>query len=91
MTRVFASTERLLVLDCQHQSWWFRPHEQATWEDRQWPVGVFPNGDYYVFLTEDMTTGTFGHHWEQTLCIFGKLTPVLVPMLTVWLPIKRSR
>ncbi|MFB4279141.1 DUF2716 domain-containing protein [Nonomuraea sp. MTCD27] len=32
---------------------------------------MFPNGDYYVFLSEDRTNGTFGHPWEQTLCIFG--------------------
>jgi Protein of unknown function (DUF2716) len=25
MTRVFASTERLLVLDWRHDKWWFRP------------------------------------------------------------------
>jgi hypothetical protein len=65
MTRVFAPTERLLVLDWQHQSWWFRPHQQATREDWQWPVEVFPNGDYYAFLTEDMSAGTFGHPWEK--------------------------
>lgn len=91
MTRVFAPTERLLVLDWQHQSWWFRPHQQATRDDWQWPVEVFPNGDYYAFLTEDMSTGTFGHPWERTLCIFGELAPVLAPMLTAWLPIKRKR
>jgi Protein of unknown function (DUF2716) len=25
MTRVFTATERLVVLDWQHPSWWFRP------------------------------------------------------------------
>jgi hypothetical protein len=91
MTRVFASTEQLVVLDWQHLSWWFRPHLQAAAADKQWPIEVFPNGDYYVFLNEDMTAGTFGHPWQQTLCVFGKLAPVLAPMLTAWLPIKRSK
>jgi len=109
MTRVFAPAERLLVLDWQHPSWWFRPHVQAvrdrqrhqSWwfppheravrDNQDWPVTVFPDGDYYAFLSEDMTAGTYGHPWEQTLCIFGKLAPVLVPMLTAWLPTKRSR
>jgi hypothetical protein len=68
MTQIVAVDERLLVLDWQRPSYWFRPHRQALQQDRSWPVMVFPNGDYHVFLTEDMTTGTFGHPWEQTLC-----------------------
>jgi hypothetical protein len=91
MTRVFAPTERLLVLDWQHDSWWFRPHLQAIADDQRWPIEVFPDGDYHVFLNEEMTAGTFGHPWEQTLCVFGKLAPALGAMLTAWLPIKRSR
>jgi len=56
-----------------------------------WPTTVFPNGDYTIFLTEDMSTGTFGHPWEQTLCVFGEpMVSALVPMLASWLPIKRS-
>ncbi|MEV0150210.1 MULTISPECIES: DUF2716 domain-containing protein [unclassified Nonomuraea] len=44
------------------------------------------------FLSEDMTNGTFGHPWEQTLCIFGSsLLPELAPLLTSWLPVKRAR
>jgi hypothetical protein len=55
-------------------------------------VEVFPNGDYYAFLTEDMTAGTFGHPWEQTLRVFGdQLVSALAPMLSSWLPIKRSK
>jgi hypothetical protein len=91
MTRVFAPTEWLLVLDWQHDSWWFWPHQQAMRGDWQWPIEVFPNGDHYVFLNEGMTAGTFGHPWEPTLCVFGELAPVLAPMLAAWLPIKRSR
>lgn len=35
--------------------------------------------------------GTFGHPWEQTLCVFGEpLVSALAPLLTSWLPIKRS-
>ncbi len=33
---------------------------------------VYPNGDYAICLSEDMNSGTFGHPWEQTICIFGK-------------------
>ncbi len=91
MTHAFPS-RRLLVLDWQHQSWWFRPDQQAVADEQSWPVEVFPNGDYYAFLTEDMNEGTFGHPWEHTLCVFGdRLMPRLVPALTSWLPVKGSR
>ncbi|MCW6005292.1 DUF2716 domain-containing protein [Micromonospora sp. CPCC 205371] len=81
-----------LVVGCwQHQTYRFWPHRFACQPHRQWQTDVFPDGDYYIFLTEDMSTGTFGHPWEQTLCVFGEpLLSVLVPMLTNWLPVKRS-
>jgi hypothetical protein len=92
MIRTVAVTERLLVLDWQHPSYWFWPHRQAVSDDGQWPVEVFPNGDYCIFLTEDMTAGTFGHPWEETLCVFGeRFVSTLVPMLASWLPVKRSK
>ena len=38
-----------------------------------------------------MTVGTFGHPWEETLCVFGPdLVESLVPLLTTWLPIRRD-
>ncbi|GAA4586840.1 hypothetical protein GCM10023107_03950 [Actinoplanes octamycinicus] len=81
---------RLAVLDWQHQSYWFRPDLQVRRGD-PWPLSVFPDGDYYIFLTEDLTAGTFGHPWEQTLCVFGEpLMTTLVPLLTGWLPIIRD-
>lgn len=86
---VFQETDRLLVLDWQHEGYWFRPHLHAVNEDA-WPVTPFPDGDYYVFLAEDMTAGTFGHPWEQTLCVFGdELVDQLVPPLATWLPVLR--
>ncbi|GAA2590883.1 hypothetical protein GCM10010435_81980 [Winogradskya consettensis] len=91
LTRVLGSDTSLVVLDWQHQSYRFWPHLFACQPDPQWATTVFPNGDYYIFLTEDMTTGTFGHPWERTLCVFGEpLVSTLVPMLTSWLPIKRT-
>ncbi|GIH13386.1 DUF2716 domain-containing protein [Rugosimonospora africana] len=90
MTEVFSADQRLLVLDWQHPSHWFWPHRQALHPKQEWPVEVFPNGDYYIFLTEDMTVGTFGHPWRQTLCIFGTaLVESLVPKLAAWLSVKR--
>jgi hypothetical protein len=91
LVRVLDHNSSLVVLDWQHQTYRFRPHLLfACQPDQQWPTTVFPNGDYYIFLTEDMHTGTFGHPWEQTLCVFGEpLVSVLVPMLASWLPVKR--
>jgi hypothetical protein len=53
-------------------------------------VTPFPNGDYYIFLSEDFRTGTFGHPWEETMCIFGdRLLTALAEPLSVWLPVRR--
>ncbi|MFI7547453.1 DUF2716 domain-containing protein, partial [Actinoplanes sp. NPDC049599] len=91
LTRVLDPDSSLVVLDWQHQTYRFWPHQFACQSDQQWPTTVFPNGDYYIFLTEDMSTGTFGHPWEQTLCVFGEhLVSALVPTLTSWLAVKRS-
>ena len=91
MVRAFPEDQRLLVLDWQHPSHWFWPHRQVLQpEPRPWLA--FPNGDYYAVLTEDLSTGTFGHPWEQTLCVFGApLLKTLVPLLASWLPTKRAK
>jgi hypothetical protein len=89
--RVLEPDSSLVVLDWQHQTYRFWPHRFACQRDARWQTDVFPDGDYYIFLTDDMSTGTFGHPWEQTLCVFGEpLLSTLVPMLTGWLPVRRS-
>lgn len=96
---VFPEGERLVALDWQHPSYWFRPHEHAIAtidaggiDPAAWPMCPFPDGDYHVFCTEDLSSGTFGHPWEQSLCVFGaSLVDVLVPTLSTWLPILRTR
>lgn len=35
-------------------------------------VPVFPNGDYYAHMTQDLRWDTFGHPWQQTLTIWGE-------------------
>jgi hypothetical protein len=91
MTRAFGAYIRMIVLDWQHPSYYFWPHRQARQKDPEWPIDIFPEGDYFIFLTEDIRCGAFGHPWEQTLCVFGEpLVEHLVPLLTGWLPVKRS-
>lgn len=41
-----------------------------------------PDWDYYLHLTEDLRLGTFGHPWEQTLCVFGALLGFVEAELT---------
>lgn len=92
LTESFPPTGRLVVLDWQHLSHWFRPHLAPPSGGEEWPVPVFPNGDYHVFLTEDMADGVLGHPWEQSLCVFGsRLVVTLVPRLSSWLPVIRSQ
>lgn len=89
--RAVAPETSLVVLDWQHQTYRFWPHRLACQPDQQWQTEVFPNGDYYIFLTEDLSTGTFGHPWQRTLCVFGDpLISTLAPMLESWLPVKRD-
>lgn len=86
---VFDEGERLVVLDWQHQGYRFRPHVMAT-TGEPWKITPWPDGDYYIFLTEDLDTGTFGHPWEQSLCVFGsRLVDALAPTLEEWLPVLR--
>ncbi len=86
--------DELLVLDWQHTAWWFDPRlddAPAQWDDvqRAQPT-VFPDGDYFAFLSPDMTEGTFGHPWEQTLCVMGdRLIDTLGKSLALWLPVVR--
>ena len=54
LTKVLAPDTSVVVLDWQHQTYRFWPHRFACRPDQQWPTTVFPNGDYYIFLTDDM-------------------------------------
>lgn len=88
----FPDIEQWLALDWQHPAYWFRPASQAlTWK-ADWAVPVFPDGDYFSFLVPDMTSGTFGHPWENTLCVFGQsLVGTLGRTFATWLPILRRK
>lgn len=86
--------EELLVLNWQHTAWWFDPRlddAPAQWDDLQHAQPtVWPDGDYFSFLSPDMTEGTFGHPWEQTLCVMGdRLIDTLGKSLALWLPVLR--
>ncbi|MFO1076403.1 MAG: DUF2716 domain-containing protein [Planctomycetota bacterium] len=60
------------VLDWQHPSYRFWPHEPFEFSSEDdWPIPALPNGDYHIFLAHDQKFGVLGHPWEQTMCVFG--------------------
>ena len=72
----------IYALDWQHPAYRFYPHRvTAADKEKEWPITVLPDGDYYIFLAEDMSFGTFGHPWSGTICVFGQpLLDALVPL-----------
>ena len=64
---------RLYALDWQHACYTFNPFGRfefsAIYEGM---IPVVPDGDYSIFLADDLSFGTFGHPWEQTVCFFGQ-------------------
>jgi len=47
-------------------------HASYAYNLAECPLGAgFPDGDYEILLSEDMSFGTFGHPWEHSICIFG--------------------
>jgi hypothetical protein len=57
----------IFSLDPYHQC-----YSCKTTEDSWGICGVgFPDGDYEILLSNDMSFGTFGHPWECSICIFG--------------------
>ncbi|MFF3689532.1 DUF2716 domain-containing protein [Streptomyces sp. NPDC002187] len=62
----------LFALDWQHASFRFLPHMVGGPGQKSWPLSPYPDGDYYVLLTEDFLIGSFGHPWEESLCLFGQ-------------------
>ncbi|GAA1531681.1 hypothetical protein GCM10009730_46220 [Streptomyces albidochromogenes] len=62
----------LIALDWQHTSYRFAPHEVGGPGQPRWPLSPYPDGDYFIYLSEDFRTGSFGHPWEHSLCLFGE-------------------
>ncbi len=86
--------EPMVVLDWQHPTWSLSPADEALNPYSDDPINgqptVYPDGDYYAFMTVDLREGTFGHPWERTLCVMGdRLVKSLGATLSTWLPIVR--
>jgi uncharacterized protein DUF2716 len=64
----------------------------AVWEVIDpFPVHPFPNGDYSIFVSPHMRSGTFGHPWARTLCVFGAGPIAAARALTAYWPVRRRR
>ncbi|MEC1568012.1 DUF2716 domain-containing protein [Bacillus spizizenii] len=63
----------MYALDWQHDGYTFSPH-QAMPKDEfgDWPVPVFPNGDYYFFFHQDFSWGLLGDSGKCTITVFGE-------------------
>ncbi|MCX5404229.1 DUF2716 domain-containing protein [Streptomyces sp. NBC_00335] len=84
--------ESVFWLDWNHDGYRYDPRRTGIPGRPPTPgEGTYPNGDYYLHLTEDMRLGTFGHPWEQTLCVFGPLLAAVEAELTELLgePLRR--
>jgi hypothetical protein len=66
--------ESVVFHDWAHPSSMFRPHKvDAPDEVPGWNVGgLFPNGDFTIFLGRDDAFGIIGHPWERSLCVYGE-------------------
>lgn len=64
--------ELLYWLDWNHTGYRFDPRRVGGPGQPEVPGQVFPDGDYYIYTTHDLRMGTFGHPWENTLCVFGR-------------------
>jgi Protein of unknown function (DUF2716) len=58
----------LIFLDWQHASFSFNPHDDRIGTE----LPVIPDGDYFILVASDFSYGTFGHPWQETVCVFGE-------------------
>ncbi|WP_235854588.1 DUF2716 domain-containing protein [Nonomuraea aridisoli] len=63
--------EPLCFLNWHHQGYRFDPRRVGGPGQPFWPRTAYPDGDYYLYVTADLRLGTFGHPWEESLCVFG--------------------
>jgi len=79
----------LVALNWNHLAWQYSPaHNAVRYADPlDLPVPVFPNGDCYVHMEPRARWGTFGHPWQESLCVWGdELVDSLGAELLTWLP-----
>ncbi|TDD44570.1 DUF2716 domain-containing protein [Nonomuraea terrae] len=83
--------EPLYFLDWNHQGYRFDPLRVGGPGRPFWPGTAYPDGDYHLYVTADLRLGTFGHPWEESLCVFGAdlLTEVEAGLTALLGPVMR--
>lgn len=66
-----APEETLLNLDWHHDCYRISPHALAGKHRPGCPASMMPDGDYNIHVAEGFRYDTFGHPWENTICMFG--------------------
>jgi hypothetical protein len=85
-----AGEGEMVALNWNHGAYRYSPAVLAVGfhlDYLDWPVPIFPNGDYYAHMDPNLRWGTFGHPWQQSLCLWGaELLDSLGAELLTWLP-----
>jgi hypothetical protein len=85
-----AGEDEMVALDWNHGAYRYSPARLAVVSGLDYShvtVPIFPNGDYYAHMEPSLRWGTFGHPWQQSLCLWGpELTESLGAELLTWLP-----
>lgn len=86
-------SEPIVVLDWQHPTHllWHSRASEVNYQKMLGEVAPIAYYDFYAFLSADMTSGSIGDPWRNTLCIFGRpLVDTVEPVLSQLLPVLRD-
>ncbi|MFD0999498.1 DUF2716 domain-containing protein [Ohtaekwangia kribbensis] len=66
--------EKLLALDWEHTCYRvdLRLHKENPHAENIFHIPFIPDGDYYIFVTEDFENVWFGHPWKETITVIGE-------------------
>lgn len=64
--------QEIIALDWRHPGYLWRCHDQnLSAPEAEWPITIYPDGDYFTFFPDGLAWGLFTHPWEQTMCFWG--------------------
>ena len=65
---IVAEDGYLYALDWHHDSYRLYIHRHLD----EWKISIYPDRDYHIFLSQDMSFGVIGHPWRRVICVFGE-------------------
>lgn len=74
------SSDDILAIDWQHDGFIYNPSENfplnTHWYDAKRDCNVyfpsyFPDGDYFAFISKDLTYGLYGNPWRMEIYVVG--------------------